>query len=206
MRVLVLGATGFIGGQIARAGCEAGLDVHGLRRRADAVGAIGDLPVTWHQGDLNDPASIEAAMNGCDVLFHAAAYYPYSERDPLSAMSRAALEIRSVLAAAQRAGIRRMIYTSSLVTIGQPPAGETRLADERDRPPAGHPACAAERHARLPRRDRDLDCERNARAGPNLHDAQRHALRHVVRRIECVASIRRQLGHRVSALDQANRP
>lgn len=133
MRVFILGATGFIGGQIARAGCEAGLDVHGLRRRASAVGAIGDLPVTWHQGDLNDPAGIEAAVRGCDVLFHAAAYYPYSERDSLSAMSRAALEIRSVLAAAQRAGVGRVIYTSSLVTIGRPPAGETRLADERDR-------------------------------------------------------------------------
>ena len=83
MRVLVLGATGFIGGQIARAGCEAGLDVHGLRRRESAVGAIGDLPVTWHQGDLHDPASIEAAMHGCDVLFHAAAYYPYHERNSL---------------------------------------------------------------------------------------------------------------------------
>lgn len=132
MRVLVLGATGFIGGQIARAGYEAGLDVHGLRRRAGAVGAIGDLPVTWHQGDLGDPVSIETAMRGCDVLFHAAAYYPYHERDPLSAMRRAALEIRSVLTAAQKAGVGRVIYTSSLVTIGQPPTGETRLADERD--------------------------------------------------------------------------
>jgi dihydroflavonol-4-reductase len=132
MRVLILGATGFIGGQIARAGCEAGLDVHGLRRRAGAVGAIGDLPVTWHQGDLNDPTSIEAAMRGCDVLFHAAAYYPYHERNPLAAMHRAALEIRSVLAAAQKADVGRVIYTSSLTTIGQLPAGETRLADERD--------------------------------------------------------------------------
>lgn len=132
MRILILGATGFIGGQIARAGCEAGLDVHGLRRRAGAVGAIGDLPITWHQGDLNDPASIEAAMRGCDVLFHAAGYYPLSERNPLSAMQKAAAEIRSVLAAAQKAKVGRMIYTSSLVTIGQPPTGETRLADERD--------------------------------------------------------------------------
>jgi dihydroflavonol-4-reductase len=133
MRVLVLGATGFIGGQIARAACEAGLDVHGLRRRAGAVGAIGDLPVTWHQGDLNDPSSMATALRGCDTLFHAAAYYPYHQRDPLSAMRQAALEIRSVLAAAQKSGVGRLIYTSSLTTIGQPPIDGNRLADERDR-------------------------------------------------------------------------
>lgn len=133
MRILVLGATGFIGGQIARSGYEAGFDVHGLRRRTGAVGAIDDLPVTWHMGDLGDPVSVETAMDGCDVLFHAAAYYPYHERDPLSAMRQAALEMRCVLAAAQKAGVRRVIYTSSLTTIGQPPEGETRLADERDR-------------------------------------------------------------------------
>ena len=132
MRVLILGATGFIGGQIAHAACDAGLEVAGLRRRAGAVGAVGDLPIAWHQGNLVDSTSLEAAMDGCDVLFHAAAYYPYSERNPLLAMSRAALEIRSVLAAAQRAGIRRVIYTSSLTTIGTPPEGTGRLADERD--------------------------------------------------------------------------
>ncbi len=71
-------------------------------------------------------------MRGCDVLFHAAAYYPYRERDPLSAMRRAALEVRSVLSAARQAGVKRLIYTSSLTTIGQPPAGEPRLADEND--------------------------------------------------------------------------
>jgi len=132
MRVLILGATGFIGGQIVRAACSAGLDVSGLRRRAGAAGAVGDLPVVWHEGDLNNPASLEAAMHGCDVLFHAAAYYPYSERNSLSAMSRAALEMRSVLAAARRAGVGRVIYTSSLTTIGKPPKDEDRLADERD--------------------------------------------------------------------------
>jgi dihydroflavonol-4-reductase len=132
MRVLVLGATGFIGGQIVRAACEAGMDVHALRRRAGAVGAVGDLPLTWHQGDLNDPPGLEAAMRGCEVLFHAAGYYPYTGRNIPRATRRAAQEMRAVLGAARRAGVGRVVYTSSLTTIGPPPPGSTRLADERD--------------------------------------------------------------------------
>ena len=53
---LVIGATGFIGGQIARAALERGWQVRGLRRRPGAVGALGDLPVTWYAGDLADGA------------------------------------------------------------------------------------------------------------------------------------------------------
>ncbi len=47
---LVIGATGFIGGQIARAAAARGWQVRGLRRRAGAVGAIGDVPVEWRSG------------------------------------------------------------------------------------------------------------------------------------------------------------
>jgi dihydroflavonol-4-reductase len=58
---LILGATGFIGGQIARAALAAGWRVRALRRRPDATGDIGDLAVEWVQGDLADRASLAAA-------------------------------------------------------------------------------------------------------------------------------------------------
>jgi uncharacterized protein YbjT (DUF2867 family) len=70
MRVLILGGTGFIGGQIARAAVAQGWEVHSLRRRANAVGAIGDLPVTWHEGDLRNAESLYKAMRGSDVVYH----------------------------------------------------------------------------------------------------------------------------------------
>ncbi len=132
MRVLILGATGFIGGQIARVTCAAGLEVCGLRRAAGAVGAAGDLSIRWIEGDLSDSTRLAQAMRGCDVLYHAAAYYPYFERDPGRAAAHARGQIRLLIAAARDAGIRRVVYTSSLTTIGGPPAGEDRLADERD--------------------------------------------------------------------------
>ncbi len=132
MRVCVLGATGFIGGQIARAAHEQGMEVHALRRRAGVVGAIGDLPVAWHEGDLADTASLEAALQGCDVLFHAAGYYPYHEYDVRGAARDGAGQMRRVLGAARHAGVARVVYTSSFTTIGSPPPGSDRLADERD--------------------------------------------------------------------------
>lgn len=132
MRILVLGATGFIGGQIARGGHAEGWEVHGLRRQPDAVGAIGDLPVTWHRGDLADRESLMAAMQGCEVVFHAAGYAPGTERSIPRALRQGVDGMRNVLEAARQAGVKRVIYTSSLTTVGPPPAGSARLADERD--------------------------------------------------------------------------
>ena len=81
IRCCVLGATGFIGGQIARAAAAQGWQVCGLRRRPDAVGAIGDLGIEWASGDLTDLASLVTAMRGCPLVFHAAGYYPHRARD-----------------------------------------------------------------------------------------------------------------------------
>lgn len=132
MRVLVLGATGFIGGQVARAAHAAGWEVHGLRRRAGAVGAVGDVPLTWHAGDLADSAGLCATMQGCDVLFYAAGYAPDTERNVRRAVHAGVMQTRGVFEAAQAAGVGRVVYTSSLATIGPPPPGSDRLADERD--------------------------------------------------------------------------
>lgn len=133
VRVLVLGASGFIGGHIARAALAQGWQVRGLRRSA-AVGHLTEPEIEWHTGDLADPASLIPAMQGCDVVFHAAAYYPSPRRPrPLQEhLATGAQEIQSVLDACRQAGIRRLVYTSTLTTIDQPPPSQNRLADERD--------------------------------------------------------------------------
>ncbi len=132
MKALVLGATGFVGGHIARQAAAAGMAVRALRRRPGAVGAIDDLAVEWQSGDLADLDSLDRAMRGCDVVFHAAGYYARNNHAIRPAMQQAGREMRAVLEAAARAGVGRLIYTSSLSTIARPPAGEKRLADERD--------------------------------------------------------------------------
>ncbi len=132
--VLVLGATGFIGGQIARKAIEAGWRVHGFRREPGAEGQLSDLDVSWIDGNLNDYPSLLQAMAGKDYVFHAAASYGGSgdPADVPQLVQNATEQIKNVLRAMREARVRRLIYTSSLTTIGHPPPGEERLADERD--------------------------------------------------------------------------
>lgn len=131
-RALVLGASGFIGGAIARHAVETGWEVRAFRRRPGFTGAIADVPVEWVRGDLQDEAGLRRAMRGVQVLFHAAGYYPTHGRRIPAQVAFAAAQTRRVLRAAFGAGVERVVYTSSLTTISAPPPGEERLADERD--------------------------------------------------------------------------
>ncbi len=130
MNVCVLGATGFIGGHIARAAVAAGWRVRAVRRNPRNTGAISDVPVEWMTGNLIDVDSLRRAMAGCEIVFHAAAAYPQDFRHIDQEIARARAEMDNVLQAARAARVSRLIYTSSITTIGTPPEG--RLADERD--------------------------------------------------------------------------
>ena len=131
-RALVLGATGFIGGHIARAGLSEGWEVHGLRRDPDLVGRLPPAPIIWHHGDLDHPSSLKAAFEGQEIVFHAAGYYPSHNRSIVQQVNYAVDQTRRVLDAADAAGVKKLVYTSSLTTIGLPPDDSGRLADERD--------------------------------------------------------------------------
>ena len=128
---LVLGATGFIGGHIAREAAVRGWHVRALRRDPNFVGAIGDVNVDWVAGDLNNRSSLIEAMTGCEAVFHSAGAYPHGtqqiDRDVQSALD----QMRNVIAAAREIKPARLIYTSSFTTIGLPSEPQ-RLADERD--------------------------------------------------------------------------
>ncbi len=131
IRCCILGATGFIGGQIARAALDQGWQVRGLRRRPQATGAIGDLDIEWVSGDLSDLASLVTAMRGCPLVFHAAGYYPHRARSVPETVRHGVTQMRNVLRAAAAAGVRRLIYTSAFTTVG-PAAEAGRLAGEDD--------------------------------------------------------------------------
>jgi len=129
-RALVLGATGFIGGHIARAAVARGWQVRAARRRDGFTGAIADLDVEWVRADLADPDSLLAAMRGVDVVFHAAATYAHTSRNIPKLVAAARAEMRRVLDAVRQSGAPRLIYTSTLTTIG-PAVEPGQPADER---------------------------------------------------------------------------
>ena len=120
-----------IGGNIVRALAAAGISVRGLKRSGSPTWHLEDVPVEWVKGDLMDRSSLITAMEGCQVLFHAAAYYPQHSNDLPGDLRTAIAGLRNVLAAATETQVEKMIYTSSLTTVG-PPGEPDRLADERD--------------------------------------------------------------------------
>ena len=130
--LLVLGATGFIGGHIGLAALERGWQVRALRRDAASTGMLGSAAVEWFTGSLEDAASLATALRKVDVVCHAAAYYPSAGRHVARQVATAVEQTRSVLRACRDTGSPRLVYTSSLSTIGRPPPGEDRPADERD--------------------------------------------------------------------------
>jgi dihydroflavonol-4-reductase len=129
---LVLGATGFIGGHIALTALVQGWEVRALRRAPHAVGHIGAAPIQWLMGDLDRPDTLIDPLRGVDVVFHAAGYYPRTSRDVPAQVARSVRQTRAVIQACRRAGCPKIVYTSSLTTIGQPEPPGSRLADERD--------------------------------------------------------------------------
>ncbi|MCX6070880.1 MAG: NAD-dependent epimerase/dehydratase family protein [Chloroflexi bacterium] len=129
---LILGATGFIGGHVGLAALQRGWELRGLRRDASAVGLLGAERIAWFIGNLDEQGSLEDALRGVDLVFHAAAFYPSDGRRVPSQVAHAVQQMKNVLEALQRAGSPPLVYTSSLSTIGRPPEGEDRLADERD--------------------------------------------------------------------------
>src|SRR6266550_8410664 len=118
MKAFVTGATGFVGSHVARALAEQGADLRLLVRPTSPTANIEGLRGDRVVGDLCDLESLKSAMAGCDVVFHVAADYRLWARDPRE-MYRSNVEgTRNVIQAAQLASVRRVVYTSSVSTMG----------------------------------------------------------------------------------------
>src|SRR5437660_5278100 len=119
MLAFVTGATGFLGSHVAHALAEQGAQLRLLVRPTSDLRNLDDLTNADRvPGDLRDPASISKALSGCEVVFHVAADYRLWVRDP-DEMYRSNVEgSRSILEAARKNGVRRVVYTSSVATMG----------------------------------------------------------------------------------------
>jgi len=123
LKALVTGATGFVGSAVARHLLQRGDDVAVLARPGGDRRNLDGLDVDIREGDLRDSASLIRAMQGCDVLFHVAADYRLWTRNPSDLYSSNVDGTRSLMLAALESGIERVVYTSSVATLGNPGDG-----------------------------------------------------------------------------------
>ena len=118
MTVLVTGATGFVGSAVARSLLAEGESVRVLVRPESLRANIDGLPVETAIGDLRDAASLAAAMNGCTVLYHVAADYRLWTLRPAELYEANVTGTQNLIRAAMTAGVERIVYTSSVATLG----------------------------------------------------------------------------------------
>ncbi|HUL41738.1 MAG TPA: hopanoid-associated sugar epimerase [Burkholderiales bacterium] len=115
---LVTGASGFVGSALAHKLVEAGRRVRALVRPASDRRNIDNVPVELAFGDLADLSSLERALDGCSALFHVAADYRLWARNPQQIYRTNVAGTANIMQAALKAGVERIVYTSSVATLG----------------------------------------------------------------------------------------
>jgi len=129
MKCFVTGATGFLGSHVARRLLARGAELRLLVRPTSRTDNIDDFAAERVVGDLRDVGSLRKGMTGCELVFHVAADYRLWARNGQELYDSNVEGTRNVLQAARDTGVRRVIYTSSVATMGFGNNG--RLADER---------------------------------------------------------------------------
>src|SRR3954451_10509589 len=118
MKSLVTGANGFVGSAVARCLLNAGYEVRCLVRPGSDRRNLHSLPVEIVEGDLRSVPSLKRAVTGCDNLFHVAADYRLWVPNPETMYDINVKGTKALILAAAEAGMKRMIYTSSVATLG----------------------------------------------------------------------------------------
>ena len=127
MRYFVTGATGFIGGRVARQLREAGHEVVAVVRNPAKAKELAAFGVSVHEGDVTDKESMRVPMTGVDGVFHIAAWYKVGVRDKSNGVKVNVNGTRNVLELMQELGIPKGVYTSTL-GVNEDTGG--RLVDE----------------------------------------------------------------------------
>jgi dihydroflavonol-4-reductase len=128
MKVLVTGATGFVGGNLARELWDRGYEVRALARPRSNTLTTEGTGIHRVEGDILVKESLDRAMAGCNAVFHCAAAYTFWSRDPQGVRRSNVEGTVNVLECAAAAGVERVVHTSTVSTIGIPRDGS--LGDE----------------------------------------------------------------------------
>ncbi|MGC9291231.1 MAG: hopanoid-associated sugar epimerase [Acidobacteriaceae bacterium] len=118
MRIFLTGASGFVGTHVARALSASGAQLRLLVRKTSRTDHLASLDAELVTGDLRQPASLRTALADCGALVHVAADYRLWVRDPEAMYAANVAGTRDLLQIAREAGVRRVVYTSSVATMG----------------------------------------------------------------------------------------
>ena len=118
MRVFITGATGFVGGHVARQYAAGGASLRLLTRQTSRLDSLEGIDAEMVTGDLREPEKLRSALTGCDALVHVAADYRLWVRDPKQMYSANVDGTRELLKLAREVGVQRVVYTSSVATMG----------------------------------------------------------------------------------------
>ena len=118
MRVFITGATGFVGSHVARRYAAGGAQLRLLTRRTSKLDSIAGLDAETVVGDLCNPEALRSALTGCDALVHVAADYRLWVPNPKEMYAANVDGTRELLNVAREVGILRVVYTSSVATMG----------------------------------------------------------------------------------------
>jgi dihydroflavonol-4-reductase len=118
MKVFLTGSTGFVGSHVARKYVAAGAELRLLTRSTSKLAAIEGLAAEVVVGDLRQPEALRTAIRGCDALVHVAADYRLWVRDPKEMYAANVDGTRELLRIAREEGVGKIVYTSSVATMG----------------------------------------------------------------------------------------
>jgi dihydroflavonol-4-reductase len=118
VRVFITGATGFVGGHVARAYASEGASLRLLTRQTSRLDSLAGIDAETVVGDLREPEKLRSALAGCDALVHVAADYRLWVRDPAQMYAANVDGTRELLRIAREVGVQRVVYTSSVATMG----------------------------------------------------------------------------------------
>jgi dihydroflavonol-4-reductase len=127
MIALVTGSTGFIGSHLCRGLLTAGYQVRAFHRSTSPLTLLQGLPVEHAIGDITQPASLQSALHGIDIVFHTAA--KLGKSTPHLTYQVTVMGTRNVLKACLHSGVSRVVHTSSVAALGIPGIHGTSLED-----------------------------------------------------------------------------
>jgi dihydroflavonol-4-reductase len=118
VRIFITGATGFVGGHVARRYAAEGASLRLLTRQTSRLDSLDGIDAEMVTGDLREPEKLRSAISGCDALVHVAADYRLWVRDPEQMYAANVGGTRELLKLAREVGVPRVVYTSSVATMG----------------------------------------------------------------------------------------